>query len=147
MDIPPTQDASHHHDDITCVTLLLRKSQGKPFFWTIQKAMRNDSIKSQLICLRFYDAKGKWGGKGMKGGGKGKDKGVDDAAAAAAAAAAAVPPGPEVPAVPAEGEVKPEAVVAEGHLVKPGSLGYLTTTKTHRKKWKMAHLFYFLWRG
>ena len=80
--------------------------------------MRNDSIKSHLICLRFYDAKGKWGGKGMKGGGKGKDKGVDDAAAAAAAAAAAVPPGPEVPAVPAEGEAKPEAVVAEGHLVK-----------------------------
>ena len=66
------------------------------------------------LMLRFYDAKGKWGGKGMKGGGKGKDKGVEaDAAAAAAAAVAA--PGPEV-SVAAEGEAQPEAV-AEGHLV------------------------------
>jgi len=77
-------------------------------------AAYHQQMQQQQQYNMFYDAKGKWGGKGMKGGGKGKDKGVDDAAAAAAAAAAAVPPGPEVPAVPAEGEAKPEAVVAEG---------------------------------
>ena len=51
----------------------------------------------------MYEAsKGKWGGKGMKGAGKGKEqKGGDDAAAAAAAAAAA-------------GEEKADAT-AEGH--------------------------------
>ena len=110
--------------------------------------MRNDSIKSQLICLRFYDAKGKWGGKGMKGGGKGKDKGVDDAAAAAAAAAAAVPPGPEVPAVPAEGEAKPEAVVAEGHLVKRKVCGKPWPPPQPKGKNGRWHTcFTFFWRG
>ena len=82
--------------------------------------------------LRFYDAKGKWGGKGMKGGGKGKDKGVEADAAAAAVAA----PGPEV-SVAAEGEAQPDAV-AEGHLVTEVEKGpqpdRLSTKKAQGKK-------------